>query len=133
MVGASSPETGEIYAIYIHSDGYPEGVGATLLKHYSSDRKMAELIKQGDASILDATIPKSVFYHRDRGEPVTRHRYQNRKRLLEELDGQIEYVYLWEDHDWIFASQGDPKFRFLRASDVKKKKRAGRGLRSRTA
>lgn len=35
---------GQIKSVYVHRDGYLEGVGLTLLKHYSDDAKAAELV-----------------------------------------------------------------------------------------
>lgn len=70
---------GTIRAIYCHWDGYPEGVGATLLEHYTEPKKIDALLDLGDISVLREEIgeaqsfdaPKSgtcVAYGRDRGE-----------------------------------------------------------------
>lgn len=74
---------GGVYkSIYCHWDGYPEGVGNTLVENYDS-KDADELIKLGDLSVLEKNInpPKGVnhtfnhpvadtciFYGRDRGE-----------------------------------------------------------------
>jgi hypothetical protein len=42
--------------IYCHFDGYPDGVGQTLLDHYTDFRKIKELIALGDLSILGSEI-----------------------------------------------------------------------------
>lgn len=49
-------ETGEVRAIYCHSDGYLEGVGQTLLTHWTDRAKLDELIALGDISTLGEEI-----------------------------------------------------------------------------
>ena len=58
-----------IKAIYCHWDGYPEGVGMTLVNHYNTPAKITELMEMGDISSLGDTVKDSIFYHRDRKEP----------------------------------------------------------------
>ena len=70
----------EINACYCHWDGYLEGVGATLLNHYTEAGKTLELIQGGDISSLGPTIgskhdfdqaapdSETTYYGRDRGE-----------------------------------------------------------------
>lgn len=59
---------GEKYrGIYCHFDGYIEGVGHTLLKHYSDPDKVAALIALGDISSLGRDISETRAYHRDAG------------------------------------------------------------------
>lgn len=53
---------GSIRGIYCHWDGYPQHVGAVLLKHYSDPDKVSALINEGDMSNLRADIgEKHVF------------------------------------------------------------------------
>lgn len=79
-----TPITGEtITCIYSHWDGYIEGVGETLFKHYQDYEKVKALIELGDISSLGEFLsPKegethtfvepapntTVAYHRDRGD-----------------------------------------------------------------
>ena len=42
-----------VLQIYCHHDGYPEGVGVELLKHFNSYEKAMALILAGDTSYLD--------------------------------------------------------------------------------
>ena len=70
----------EINACYCHWDGYLEGVGATLLNHYTQAQTTLELIQGGDISSLGPTIgskhdfdqaapdSETTYYGRDRGE-----------------------------------------------------------------
>lgn len=72
---------GKIHVIYCHFDGYPEGVGQTLIDHYKTFDRAMEIIALGDLSTLDKSCecPEghsydrrhegySVAYGRDRGE-----------------------------------------------------------------
>lgn len=63
---------GTVHAIYCHFDGYPEGVGVKLARHYQDAAKVDQLIGLGDLSSLGSEIGekhdfdwKSGYYHRD--------------------------------------------------------------------
>ena len=72
---------GSVESIYCHWDGYPDGVGATLIEHYKDHGKVQSLINLGDISSLGPKVKGSsshsfdnpegdttVAYGRDRGE-----------------------------------------------------------------
>lgn len=74
---------GTVSAIYCHSDGYPEHVGATLASHYATPCRVRALLELGSLSELyERTAPAPgeahkfgakapgvcVAYHRDRGD-----------------------------------------------------------------
>jgi hypothetical protein len=74
-------EDGTIKHSYCHFDGYPHGVGHTLVKHYSDIEKVKELLSFGDMSFLAPKVTPdgihnfdnpeqdvTVFYGRDRAE-----------------------------------------------------------------
>jgi hypothetical protein len=63
-------ENETIESVYCHFDGYPKGVGATLLNHYTDKDTVAELISLGSLSSLGQTPVSTVAYHRDRGEDL---------------------------------------------------------------
>jgi hypothetical protein len=71
----------QVKSIYCHWDGYPEGVGKTLIEHYQDRQKVSDLMYLGAISFLEPSIEKpeghtfdtpvkghTVAYHRDRGE-----------------------------------------------------------------
>lgn len=73
---------GTFRSIYVHFDGYPEGVGKTLLEHYNTQADAEKVTSLGALSILaqSCECPPghtfktpvggfSVAYHRDRQEP----------------------------------------------------------------
>ena len=55
-IAIEDPKTKKVKVIYVHSDGYPYGVGDTLVKHYSTYNKAKQLFKYGDASYLADTM-----------------------------------------------------------------------------
>lgn len=83
-VGITIPEG--IESIYVHFDGYPEGVGQKLLDHWTEADKVRQLIDLGDLSQLgeeigekhdfdtyygsrpEAELAMCLAYGRDRGE-----------------------------------------------------------------
>ena len=55
----------KVKVIYVHSDGYPYGVGKCLVDNYNK-RELAELLfNHGDASYLGDTLDECSFYGRD--------------------------------------------------------------------
>ena len=59
-------ENGTYNIVYVHSDGYFDGVGKTLLDHYDSLEDAKSIVSLGDISVL--TYDEIIAYHRDRNE-----------------------------------------------------------------
>lgn len=108
---------GTFAGIYCHNDGYPSGVGKTLLEHYKEPEKIRQLIELGDLSSLDervepvgphgfgrgeTTEPEpgtTVAYMRDRGEKDCVARTSKKlKEVLDKIDH--EYAYVFADGSW---------------------------------
>jgi hypothetical protein len=113
-------EDGTIESIYVHWDGYLEGVGATLLRSYTEKEKVEKLIALGALSSLfdevdipDGTVHSfdnpavniTVAYHRDRGEPITpsRTNYSRDSYLKSDL-GEFGYLFT-KENEWLYAYQ----------------------------
>ena len=106
-IAIQNPTTKEILATYVHSDGYPDGVGYCLIKNYNSYDKALNLFNYGQASYLGSTIDECCFYHRDMGrelEPTEN--YKEEWFLMNSLKGDnwIEYIYLFKDNQWLVSS-----------------------------
>lgn len=100
--------------VYCNSDGYPSGVGATLLQHYSDPAKVAALIALGDLSILgerldplgathrfgNAEKGTTVAYGRDRRESGCEPKIGNSIREVEREIGHNGHVYVFENGVW---------------------------------
>ena len=105
---AIEDEKGKIHAIYVHSDGYPNGVGHCLLTFYNSFKKAKELFKFGNASSLGSTLKECSFYERDWGRDEEKaRRYNNEWCYLNDVSGDIfiEYVYLFKKNNWYVSEQ----------------------------
>jgi len=96
-------KTKKVKVIYVHSDGYPYGVGKCLVDNYNK-RDVAELLfNHGDASYLGDTIDECSFYGRDwdRDEDPAK-TYRDEWMYLHSMRGDfmIEYIYLFKDNKW---------------------------------
>jgi hypothetical protein len=102
-IAIEDPKTKKVKVIYVHSDGYPYGVGKCLVDHYNK-RDVAELLfNHGDASYLGDTIDECSFYGRDwdRDEDPARE-YRDEWMYMHNMTGDfmIEYIYLFKDNRW---------------------------------
>ncbi len=93
----------KIKVIYVHSDGYPYGVGKCLVDNYNN-RELAKLLfEHGDASYLGDTIEECSFYGRDwkRDEEPAK-TYRDEWMYLHSMRGDfmIEYIYLFKNNQW---------------------------------
>ena len=102
-IAIEDPKTKKLKVIYVHSDGYPYGVGKCLVDNYNK-RELAELLfNHGDASYLGDTIDECSFYGRDwkRDEEPAK-TYRDEWMYLHSMRGDfmIEYIYLFKDNRW---------------------------------
>ena len=98
----------KVKVIYVHSDGYPYGIGKILNKKYSTYKKAIELFNFGDASYLDDTIETCSFYGRDWERDIDPAReYRDEWMFMRDLSGDImiEYLYLFQNNIWKVSEQ----------------------------
>ena len=93
----------KVKVIYVHSDGYPYGVGKCLVDNYNK-RELAQLLfEHGDASYLGDTIDECSFYGRDwdRDEEPAK-TYRDEWMYMHDMQGDIhiEYIYIFKDNRW---------------------------------
>ena len=97
----------KVKVIYVHSDGYPYGVGKCLVDHYNKYDLAKELFKHGDASYLGDTLDECSFYGRDwdRKEDPARE-YRDEWMFMDAMKGDIfiEYIYIFKDNRWHVSS-----------------------------
>ena len=107
-IAIEDPKTKKVKVIYVHSDGYPYGVGHMLVDNYNK-RDVAELLfNHGDASYLDETIDQCSFYGRDWDreiEPAKTYRDEWMYMYNMRGDCHIEYIYLFKDGQWNVSTQ----------------------------
>lgn len=103
---------GTVRSIYCHWDGYPKGVGKTLVEHYSDRAKVESLIALGDISQLGErvepvgkhsfNVPEegtTVAYHRDREEAYQKPRVD--KTMQGFVDSDVE------EFGYVFTGAGE--------------------------
>ena len=107
-IAIEDPKTKKVKVIYVHSDGYPYGVGKCLVDNYNK-RDLAELLfNHGDASYLGDTLDECSFYGRDwnRDEEPAK-TYRDEWMYMQSMRGDIhiEYIYLFKDNRWHVSTQ----------------------------
>ena len=107
-IAIEDPKTKKVKVIYVHSDGYPYGVGKCLVDHYNK-RDVAELLfNYGDASYLGDTLDECSFYGRDwdRDEEPAK-TYRDEWMFMDAMKGDvfIEYIYIFKDNRWHVSTQ----------------------------
>ena len=102
-IAIEDPKTKKVKVIYVHSDGYPYGVGHCLVDNYNSYDLAKELFQYGDASYLDETIDQCSFYGRAWERKIDPARtYRDEWMYMNSMNGDIhiEYIYLFKDNRW---------------------------------
>lgn len=98
-----------ITSVYCHFDGYLNGVGITLLKHYDTEEKIYELLERGDMSSLGEEIGTCEFYYQRGEDGVDAKTIPADTPNIKDVyykSGQnrwADYVYLFEDGKWYYA------------------------------
>jgi len=97
---------GSILSIYVHSDGYPDGVGQGLIDNYKTYISAEKLFRYGDASYLGSTLKECSFYHRDWKRDLDKARVHKSFESFKTYyagDVFIEFVYLYKDGQWLVS------------------------------
>jgi hypothetical protein len=109
---------GTWHRVYCHWDGYLEGNGKILQKHYNTQERAEELVKPGDMSSLHPRCDKpkghtfdkpvdgyTVYYGRDRGEKDTGGtKGKTLQAVWPEEDCWTEFTYVWHEGEWWVTS-----------------------------
>ena len=92
--------------IYHHWDGYPDSLGAELLKRFNSYESALNLMLGGDVStIIDGSVPYISV-----GRPWN----ENKPTILDEVpDCNMNYQYLFKNGKWYYRAFGNKKFKRL--------------------
>ena len=97
-IAIEDPKTKKVKVVYVHSDGYPYGVGKCLVDNYNNRQLASLLFEHGDASYLGDTIEECSFYSRDwdRKEDPARE-YRDEWMFMDAMKGDvfIEYIYIF--------------------------------------
>jgi len=106
-IAIEDPKTKKVKVIYVHSDGYPYGVGKCLVDNYNNRQLATELFKHGDASYLGDTFEECSFYSRDwdRDEDPAKE-YRDEWMYMHNMRGEsmIEYIYIFKGTRWYVST-----------------------------
>ena len=91
--------------IYCHWDGYPSGVGATLLKHFDTYEKVLNLISLGYLSTL---LDNTIAYYSWRQEDWNGVKPQGIEKFPTRADMDTDYCYVF-DEVWKIGSDTELK------------------------
>ena len=93
-----------ILSVYNHWDGYPEWLGVTLRKNYTTKDQVAELLDGGDISCLESDTnwerqkcEPHVLYYNARGEDTEPRLDTNEQDFF---DNNEEYAYIFDNGIW---------------------------------
>lgn len=93
LIGIEYPNN-EYKYVYNHWDGYPEGVGVTLINHYNSNEKIQELLNRGDISSLGNSIEETEFLNSFKG-------YCKICNLDMIPNLGQDYIYVFRNNEWV--------------------------------
>ena len=114
---------GTILSIYVHSDGYPDGVGQGLIDNYKTYISAEKLFRYGDASYLGSTLKECSFYHRDWKRDLDKaHVHKNFESFKKYYAGDvfIEFVYLYKNGQWLVSDNySKPELEFVPVTEHK--------------
>lgn len=113
---------GTVTAIYCHWDGDLEGVGTTLVEHYTNPDRIHALMTLGDLSVLGANIGTKqdfsnpdvdtcISYSRDRNEDNAEAQtfISVDQFLKSDTYSWCEFFYIFENGEWKY-SRGSNEF-----------------------
>lgn len=103
---------GKWRSIYVHFDGYPTGVGKTLVKNYTDQDKVDKPVELGNLSEL-LTIPVPQNPKSGPGIGSTAEEAFRASRMA----GQ-EYFYEWHGTEWLIYDADSMKPRFIPVSEI---------------
>ena len=102
-IAIEDPKTKKVKVIYVHSDGYPYGVGKILVDHYNNYNLAKKLFTEGDASYLGDTFEECSFYSRDWDRKIHPAKtYRDEWIYMDSMKGDvfIEYIYIFKNNAW---------------------------------
>lgn len=87
-----------VLQIYCHHDGYPDGVGIELIKHFNTYEEALALVLAGDTSYLENGTTGAYAIREDYED--------NLPEVLDEPLQHNEYLYVWNDGEWTIWENG---------------------------
>jgi hypothetical protein len=109
-IGLKQPN-GKIDTIICWHDGYLDGAGRILKKHYDTPEKIEKLMQNGNLELIQPTIKRCEFQYQ--GDDATPEDCQ--AETLKDTDALLyqvrnfnqDYGYLFQDGQWFFYKRGE--------------------------
>ena len=102
-------------SIYHHWDGYPEGVGVTLIKQYNTYEKALNLMLGGDCSTINDSYTPYALRKGEDWDTIEPQKIDEGKGIGEEWD------YMFKDGEWYVRDGYDPVDWTLLTETLKKR------------
>lgn len=85
---------------YCHWDGYPEGVGTTLVSNYCDSETVNKLCSLGGFSTLQETVKETAKSKYEGHDPMHVENVLGIPDLLGDCAYDVDYVYLFTNNEW---------------------------------
>lgn len=103
LIGYYNGNTDIVTYSYCHFDGYPDGVGKTLLKYYNTSTLAEQISQIGAFSTLEDTYEKTLANKYEEDMKCSEVWYCEYSRLD---DFGVDYLYLYRYGRWNFKPVG---------------------------
>ena len=98
------------YTAYCHFDGYPSYNGRVLLDAYCDIDKVKSLVNSGDFRALTGDVDCIEYYPDVEHKPTV---FDTFDELLDFMnDSDQEYLYIYEDKEWVYYSIHNDNHKF---------------------
>lgn len=98
-----NPAGAEALRIYHHWDGYPEGVGETLINEYNTYEKALNLVLGGDCSTINRAYSPYALRKSEDWDTI------KPQLITEDCGISEEYDYMFKDGEWFVRSSYDKR------------------------
>ena len=109
---------GSILGIYCDYDGYLEGVGQILNKHYQNETTVRNLIELGNIKFLGDNIWATEYFIREHNEMNNEPQLLTNVEDFERYFYQVPYYYIWSENKWICRQSADKILNYCELSNV---------------
>ena len=103
-IGYLNPSN-SITTTYNHYDGYPEGLGVALKKHYNTDEEAKEVANMGYVSYIDAETGNIEANNKSAPQTVGDGDLVSSIQYFKDQASEGDYAYLWvpQNEEWMYA------------------------------
>jgi hypothetical protein len=108
-IAIEDPKTKKVKVIYVHSDGYPYGVGKCLVDHYNNSLQWQLNSLSMEMPATWAILLMNVVFILETGreKKIQPESYRDEWMYMDAMKGDvfIEYIYIFKDNRWHVSTQ----------------------------